>query len=206
MILIAAAHPDDEVIGAGATIAKLAKKEKVTSLIFSQGEKFPFWMDKEEIIRVREKESLKADKILGVSKTIFLRMKDGEVEKEIKKRKKELLDIVKKINPSKIFFHSSKDLHKDHLAVNKFILYAVKKLNLKAKLFAYEVSFWDIFAELKPFTYFDVSLTFAKKIKALEQFKSQSIIISMLKPLIKAKAIYYGKKFNCKFAEIFYRR
>ena len=34
-IFVCAAHPDDEVIGAGGTIAKLSKENNVISIIFS---------------------------------------------------------------------------------------------------------------------------------------------------------------------------
>ena len=56
--LVFAAHPDDEVLGAGGTIAKLSREgEDIISVIFSYGEGSDPLKEPESLIQERVKES-----------------------------------------------------------------------------------------------------------------------------------------------------
>ena len=54
-VLVFSAHPDDEVIGLGGTIKKISKNEDVITIIFSYGDKFPFWRNYDKVMRIRKK-------------------------------------------------------------------------------------------------------------------------------------------------------
>ncbi len=209
-VLVCAAHADDEVIGCGGTIAKLAKKEKVIVLIFSYGSgeagswtSWPPFMSEEELRSRRIYESNKAGVILGVDKTIFLDIvSDIENEFDDEKRK-QVIDLIKKYKPGKIFYHSSKDMHPHHIAVNKIMTSIIKELNYKPDIYTYQVNTFEVDSS-EPRFVFDVSKEFYLKIKAILSFKSQILSLLVLSPIILLKGIIYGKKHGFKFAEYFY--
>jgi len=213
-VLVCAAHADDEVIGVGGTIAKLAEKgEEVVVVIFFYGVNFiarltswPILMPEDELIKIRVKESKEAGKILGVHKTIFLGMRGYNPELEFDMdKKKTLLNLIKKYNPDKVFFHSIKDGHRDHRFVNKVMFEILDELENKPEVYTYQINLFD-FSERDPKVIYDVSKTYKKKFRALECFKSQILWTALLKPMILLKGIYFGKKHNMKFAEYFYPR
>lgn len=217
VIIVFSAHSDDFVIGAGGTIAKYTKEgKKVISIIFSSGEKSHPWMKKKVVQKFRTKEALDASKILGC-KTIFLNLEDQEILSEYKKNntEKELLKIINRHKPIKIFTHSIEDSHlsagkfvgkDDHKAVYRITMELYEKLKFKPEIYVYSI--WNP-VQLKtqwPALYFNISKTFSKKLKALKQFPSQRLnAIYPLSILIFFRAIKNGLKIRKTFAEKFYR-
>ena len=203
-IMVFAAHPDDEVLGVGGTIAKMAGKEEVVTIIFSYGQSWPFWMDKEEVVSIRKKEAKNAAKILGTHRTYFLGLEDGKIKEGFDIEKREYLQtIFKRHKPDKIFYHSEFDGHKDHLAVNRIMNRFVESVKYGGEVFKFEVNLWNWF-KYKPFVIFDISNTFEKKMKALDCFTSQWLWVKPLKVIMEAKAVYYGKQAKCEYGESFY--
>ena len=76
-VLVVAPHPDDDVIGAGGTMALLAQAGKqVFSLYVTDGSSFPQSVSRgtnEQIIALRQKESLAALKAVKAKGGIFLK-------------------------------------------------------------------------------------------------------------------------------------
>src|SRR3989344_3201626 len=111
----------------------------------------------------------------------------------------------KTYNPEKIFTHSETDPHHpgDHKAVYNVVTKAVDSIKKEYDLFTFEV--WNIIPENKPVMYVDVSNYFNTKIKAISIFKSQwfSVILTILPVYI--RAIKYGLKAKCRYAEKFYK-
>ncbi|MDD5182020.1 MAG: PIG-L family deacetylase [Candidatus Nanoarchaeia archaeon] len=206
--LVFAAHADDEVIGAGGTIAKLAETEKVIVVIFSYGADFwgqltswPPMMNPQELIKARVAESQKAGDMLGVSETIFLGIDPSRGIND--EQKKKITDIIKKYNPKRIFYHSIKDGHPDHRAVTRAMNEIVSKLAKKPEVLKYQINLFDVSSK-DPSWIYDISDKYKLKLKALRQFKSQKLWTAPLKPLILLKGVVFGKRSNCKFAEYFY--
>lgn len=206
--LVFAAHADDEVIGVGGTIAKLAATEKVVVVIFSYGADFagrltslPPLMSEQDLIKIRVAESQRAGNILGVSETIFLGI---NLHKGIThEQKKKVADIIKKYEPKRIFYHSIKDGHPDHLAVTKAMNEIISKMKKKPEVLKFQVSLFD-FSSKDPSWIYDVSDVYRLKLNALHQFKSQKLWTIPLTPLTLLKGIVFGRRSNCKFAEYFY--
>ena len=214
--LVCAAHADDEVIGVGGTIAKLAKEgEDVVVLVFFYGTglagrlfSWPPWISEEELTQKRVEESKKAGKILGVKETIFVGMRGGggDIEKEFTPEKKQMiLNIFKKYKPDKVFLHSIKDGHPEHRFVTRVVFDMIDVMDEKPEVFTYQVNLFD-FSEKDSKIIYDVSDTYKKKLKALKCFESQKISITGLEPMILLKGVHLGKKHNMKFAEYFYSR
>jgi len=208
--LIFCAHPDDEIIGVGGTIAKYAKEGKdVIVVIFSYGESSHVWMKKRHTITTRVKEAKEAGKTVGAKRTIFLALRDGMLLKDVKSKKVEgiIKDLVEKYKPNRIFTHSHDDMiFVDHKAVNNVVVKVLKKMRYKGDVYIFDI--WNPITIRKrhaPKMIVDVSDTFKIKEKALGCFKSQSFVIAELKPLIYGRAIKNGIEIGVKFAEKFYK-
>ena len=79
--LIVAPHHDDEVIGCGGTIGKLASAGHTLGVIYLTAgySGLPNTEDREEAVRIRESEARCAGEALGVSDQFFLRRPDREL-------------------------------------------------------------------------------------------------------------------------------
>jgi len=144
-ILVVAAHPDDEILGCGATIAKKIKREKaeVSILILSKGvlsrNKIK---NKHKLINNNLNSAKKANKFLGVKKIKILDFKDNEFDNYTK------LKIIKKIEleinrfkPNTIYTHFNGDLNIDHQVVSECVITATRPVNNSNlnKIFFFEV-------------------------------------------------------------------
>lgn len=207
--IVICAHPDDEIFGAGATIAKYAKEGKETiTIICSAGETSHPWLKDEYKIKMREDESTKAGEIVKTKKTLFLRQKDSKLNTEMEKKsiKAKIKKIIEKEKPKRIFTHSIDDPHPDHRAVFNSVKDILDKMNYNGAIYSFEI--WNIGNFKKrdvPKLYVDVSNTFNLKIKALKQFKSQKGSLISLLPGVYLKSFLAGLHSHCRFAEVFYK-
>jgi N-acetylglucosamine malate deacetylase 1 len=206
-ILIFSAHNDDQIIGAGGTIAKYAKEGKqVFVYIFSFGEKSHPHFHETEIKKVRVKEMHDSDKVLNISQSYFLGLQEGSFPKQFveKKRKEVIVRAIEKHNPTKIFTHSKDDPHPDHRAVNKFIREITREVNYKGELFSFDV--WNPFSirgRDKPKLIVDITTTFQSKVKALKCHESQLTALITMLPSIYARAIFNGLRYGPRYVEKF---
>lgn len=200
-VIVCAAHPDDEVIGMGGTIAKISQTEDVIVVIFSYGDKYPFWEKTGKIIHERMHETKTCEEILGIKKTYYLGLKDLEIRKEEDKAVNKLSKILEKYKPETVFTHTITDGHTDHRAVHRITLAAISKSFIKTQTLTYDISFFNLQKGIK--VVYDITDTFGKKMQALNTIKSQTSIIRLLKPLILLKAVMYGIQNRLKYAEVF---
>ncbi len=202
-ILFLCAHSDDEVIGAGGTIAKYAKNgNKVKVIIFTTGEKIVPWIKEGYIIGKRKKESESVAKHLRYE-IEFLELQEGKISDSDVNLKRHIREKIVEFKPDKIFTHSTQDAHPDHQAINKIVTKVVRGLRRKPKVFTFIV--WNItnpknVAKL----YVDVSDTFNDKIAALQAFKTQKLVVALFYIPIYIKARIAGMQNNCRYAEVFY--
>lgn len=186
-ILVIVAHPDDEVLGCGATISKYAKEgNKVFCLFLGRGKSSRHVVVEkkktEQEQGVLEKEARLAGKILGISKMFFENFPDQQYDTV------PLLDIVKalekiknKTKPDIIFTHHFGDLNFDHQITFKAVLTAFRpvKGETAREIYSFENPSSTEWAMPNRQNYFvpnvfiDVTSTFDKKIKALGAYKSE---------------------------------
>jgi len=204
-VMVFAAHPDDEVIGIGGTLAKLGEDEDIVVVIFSYGQKWPFWLSEREIIRRRVHEAKMAGDIIGVDRTVFLGLSDLKVSDEFNRSTfQNLKKLFNEVKPDKVFYHSIQDGHKDHRFVNRVVEELISRTNVER--YTFEINLWNWFQHKSPIVLFDVTDTWGKKMRAMNQFKSQSIFINILRALVVLKSHYYGDKYGYKYVEVFYKR
>lgn len=207
-IIVFSAHSDDFVLGAGGTIANYAQQRKeVIAVIFSYGEKSHPWLKEKFVRNLRVKETLEAGKILGC-KALFFNLEELNFYDDFQKKSlgKELLAILNKKNPSKIFTHTPDDPHPDHRAVYKITLELYQEITQKPEVYTYAV--WNpiSFRTNYPSLYVNVTKKFSLKLKALRQFQSQKFqaIYPLFIPLL-FRSIKDGFKIRTLFGERFFR-
>jgi LmbE family N-acetylglucosaminyl deacetylase len=216
-IIVFCAHPDDEVIGPGGMLLKYAKEGIQTVVVIcSGGDKSHPHYKKDQLIKLRHKESEQAAKILEVTHLIHLDLPDMRLFSEIQKPEVQntIRDIILKYDPEKIFTHAIDDmLYRDHRAVHDVVLDTAKLLNAtkyarrKHKLELYTFNIWTVNIRKRdaPKLMIDITDEFAFKLKALQCFKSQWAALVQLTPFVYSRALVAGWKKNVKYAEEFYK-
>ncbi len=207
-VVVFCAHNDDNIIGAGGTIAKYHDDGKeIVTVIFSYGEGSHPWFKKKVTVAMRMAESEEAAKILG-EKLTYLGLKDGALSKEIREKgvAEKIGKIISRHRPEKIFTHSEDDPHPDHRAVNKAVLEAVEMAGYRGPVYTFPV--WNI-VSLKerghPKLYVDITETFKRKIAALRAHKSQKLAIYTLSWSVYMRAFLNGLQAESRYAEVFYK-
>jgi LmbE family N-acetylglucosaminyl deacetylase len=204
-ILVFCAHNDDQVIGAGGTLAKYADTgARIKSIIFSFGESSHPHLKSEVIIKTRIEESLTADKIIGGAGVAYLGLKEGKFieECETKKIKDRLRLLIKQEKPDKVFTHSLNDHHPDHRAVARIIESLLP--DIPCSVYTFEI--WTPFRlknRYSPKLVEDISKTFSLKMEAIRAHRSQKIAIANLILSVFFKAILHGISQRCRYAEVF---
>ena len=208
-VLFFCAHNDDQIIGAGGTLAKYAREGKyIVTVILAFGEGSHPWLQKREIIVQRVRESKKADKILGGKELMYFGVQEGRFREDAQKKnlKAKVVKLIQDRRPAKIFTHSIDDPHPDHKAAYYILEEALKQLDYAPEVYTFSV--WNPITIRKrnyPKLFVDISKTFPIKIKALMAHESQKIAVFTLLWNIYRTAIVNGLKHGCKYAEMFIR-
>ena len=181
IVMVIAAHPDDEILGCGGTMAKhSAAGDEVHVIFLAEGltardEKFSSdrWA-KEQAKRTQA--AHQANRVLGVRSVTIHNYPDNRLDSV------DLLDLVKKIEtlkkkirPQIVYTHHAGDVNIDHRRVHDAVIAASRPVpgeSIKTVLF-FEVASsteWRPAASGQPFNpdwFVDISSTLKKKIKAL---------------------------------------
>jgi N-acetylglucosamine malate deacetylase 1 len=191
-ILVVCAHPDDETIGMGGTLKKLAKFETVHVLFLSDGitarrktgyvsspnyEISDTEMKKMQIeIEIRKKHAKRALKLFGVTKTRFLDLPNQELDKiPILKIIKEIEKEIQDTKCTSIFTHHYNDLNIDHRIAYEATITAARPLPWSSvnSIFSFEIpasTDWRKPIKFNPTVYVDISLELKTKLKALKEY------------------------------------
>ena len=209
-VLFLCAHNDDQLIGAGGTIAKYSKEgKKIVTIVFSFGERSNPLEQDIHTRKTRVLESKRAAKVLGEDELYYLALKENNFREEIRTRNihKKIQKIMKRIKPKKIFTHSIDDPHPDHKAVYNFTMDLIEETEYKGDVYSFNI--WNFFINFRkrsqPKLVVDISDTLKQKVEAFDKHKSQWVSILLHKTNIYFQAILYGWQNHVKYAEVFYK-
>lgn len=206
-ILVFSAHNDDQIIGAGGTLAKYTREGiNVTVYVFSFGESSHPHLKRTEIAETRVTECKRSDKVLGITDTVFLGLKEGAFEEDFNRKKlsQRLHHVLLELQPEKIFLHSPDDPHPDHRAVYQIITSLLDELQLAIPVYVYDV--WNPLSlryRDVPKLVVDISQEFSRKLRAFQCHESQFLTMLTMVPTMYFRALFAGIHYGCKYAEIF---
>lgn len=139
--LVIAPHSDDEAIGCGGSILSHLKKGGDVKIIVVQdgsGAESALGLTKEELIEIREKESVTCSKRMGIDAPQFLRY--PRVGDEIVNRlAADLKGIIEDYHPDAIFAPFILDYNYEHSNVSMSLALALESLEMNLQVFSYEV-------------------------------------------------------------------
>lgn len=184
-ILVIVAHPDDEVLGCGGTIAKYANNNEICVAILGEGISSRYAQrekaEKREIVDL-QKQSQKVAKLLGVKKVHFGGLPDNRFGTvpfvDIVKKVEE---VIRKIEPEIIYTHHSGDLNIDHRITFQAVLTATRPgedCSVK-EIYTFEVpsstewSFQKSGSVFAPNVFESISSTIEVKLEALKMYVSE---------------------------------
>ena len=215
-VLVVAAHPDDEVLGCGGTIAKLSPNVDIYTLILGEGITSRDISDEEKKEELKElkKQSEEANKILGVKKVFFENFPDNKFDTvpllDIIKR---IEDYISKIKPDIIYTHHYGDLNVDHRITFNAVLTACRpqENSIVKMIYTFEVlssTEWNNQTQCNifiPNTYIDILKTIDKKLEAMQCYKGEIRDYPHPRSLegMKILAQKRGLEVGLKFAEAF---
>lgn len=215
-ILIVCAHPDDEVLGCGGTVARLVKEGyEVFTLILGEGiTSRDYTRDRnkrEKELEELKKRAYKANDIIGVKEVFLYEFPDNRFDTV------PLLDIIKavekvkkEVEPAMIFTHYAKDLNIDHQVTYKAVITATRPLPEETvkEIYSFEIlssTEWNYPQTFSPDVFFNISNTLGHKQKAMEIYKSELKEFPHPRSLdgIKLNAEYWGMCIGLRYAEAF---
>ncbi len=185
-VLVVAAHPDDEVLGCGGTMARLrAEGHDVKIAILGEGVTSRYrtreQADRSLLCHLREHSRRAAD-ALGVKDLFLYDLPDNRFDTL------PILDVVKIVEeliqqhaPNTIFTHGCADLNVDHHVTHRAVLTATRPIegHCVRNLYAFEIpsstdwSFHRITPCFQPNTFFDIESTIEVKKRALACYEAE---------------------------------
>ena len=219
-VLVIAAHPDDEVLGCGGTIARLYKEGyEVYTAILGEGILSRYYQEgqtkqKQGLVETLRSESQEVSKVLGMKDLFLYDLPDNRFDSV------PLLDVVKiiealvkKIRPKVIYTHNGGDLNIDHTVVHRAVMTATRPASgcpVKA-LYAFEVpsstewSFGQFQRVFTPNVFMDISETMDIKIEAMEMYKSEVRAFPHPRSVevLRATGLKWGSAVGVAYAEAF---
>ena len=196
-VMVIAAHPDDEILGCGATMKRLTNQgHSVKTLLLGKG-------------RPGEEPSpVKANEIVGVTDIIQKEFPDNKFDSV------PLLDIVQSIendilsfSPDIVFTHHYNDLNVDHRITFEAVLTVCRPQKTKTGIYLFFIPSSTDYSgkEFNPIVFSDVKSTIQYKLKALEYYQSELKEYPHSRSLESVTNIskYWGNRIGLEYVEPF---
>lgn len=186
-ILVIAAHPDDEVLGCGGTISRLASEGAAVSiLILAEGltARAEFDPDRDRaLLELHHERARRAGALLGARDVQLAGFPDNRMDTV------PLLDVTQRIEreiarvrPELVFTQHGGDLNIDHVVTFRATMTATRPMagGPVRRLYAYEVgsstewAFQQFEPRFAPQVFFDIEAHLERKIAAMQVYESEA--------------------------------
>src|SRR5271157_3303542 len=186
-VLVVVAHPDDEVLGCGGTMARLAQEgHEVRVAILAEGmtSRSPQreQADPKQLHHLHQQARQAADK-LHVKEVVVASLPDNRLDTvPLLEVVKLVEDLIEKFGPEVIYTHHPGDLNVDHGVVHRAVLTATRPMpgQKVREIFAFEVpsstewAFHQVEPTFRPNVFVDITGTLEAKISALACYESET--------------------------------
>ncbi len=207
-VLIIAPHPDDEVLGAGGVLARLAASDADCriNILYVTRRSTPIW--KTEQVELQEQSFKNIVKLLGAQKYCLDYPDIGLEQVPHRQLNDSIAHVVRQVQPTTAFIPHRGDLNLDHRIVAESSLVALRpKVYPVRRILSYEVlsTTEKSISPFEPNVFYDISDFMNRKIELCETYLSE---INNGDPdrtseNIRAVARNRGIAAGCKFAEAF---
>ena len=211
-VLLVVAHPDDEVLSAGGTIAKHVRRgHEVAVLILSEGVTARYSSDRLALVQKQAKE---VAAILGVSHLQLLDLPDQRLDTlAISDVAAPIEEAIAVIRPDIVYTHWVADVNRDHEVVAEATMVATRPYAApcvrQLLMFESASAGWGashlLHYPFNPSVFEDISTTIDLKVQALELYERE--VRDFPHPRspegLRARAAYWGTKVGLSAAEAF---
>jgi LmbE family N-acetylglucosaminyl deacetylase len=171
-VLVLSPHPDDDAIGCGGTLARLAASGcKITVLYLTDGARGDpsGTYTESQLVELREQEAKAASKVLGIENLIFLRRPDGNLQAD-GDTVAAVRGAISDSKPDLVYLPSFIEglFHHDHLQASVILEKIASEGNNDFACYAYETH-----TPLIPNRLVDITAQAKLKQRAIEQHKTQ---------------------------------
>lgn len=184
-ILVIAAHPDDEVLGMGGTIAKLASQNKEVHLLIVTDGSTSQYKGSENIDKIldsKKQETKKSSDILGIKSIMYGMLPDMKLDATPHIDVNQVIEkAIDAIQPDTVFTHFWGDVNMDHRCVYHSTMVAVRPVVSQCvkEVYCYSVPSSTEWSPAIPQTTFmpnlfvDISKEAPLKYKAMEAYETE---------------------------------
>ncbi len=186
-VLVVAAHPDDEVLGCGGTMARLAEEgHEVRVAILAEGITSRYQereqADQKQLGHLHGNAQQAADKV-GAKELVLCKLPDNRLDTiPLLDIVKLVEDLIEKFRPSVIYTHHSGDLNIDHGVVHRAVLTATRPTPGQGvrEVYAFEVAsstewaFHRLEPLFRPNVFVDIGATLETKVAALACYETEA--------------------------------
>ncbi|MFN7926761.1 MAG: PIG-L deacetylase family protein [Blastocatellia bacterium] len=174
-VLVIAAHPDDELLGCGGTVALHTRaQDHVTSVIVCEGESLRYG---QEGVGQRD-DMLRAARTLGVTDVRALGFPDQRLETvTLTELITPLEKVVRDVRPHIVYCQHGGDINLDHQLLFKALLVATRPTEASIQtIYAFDTASsteWAFPRTFVPDTWVDISATLEQKLEAMACYRSE---------------------------------
>jgi len=211
-VLVLGAHPDDELLGPGGTIAgHVDSGDEVVCVIASEGATTRYGDDS---VAELETSAREAAEILGVADIRFLALPDQQLDAQpILSVIQAVERIVEEVHPEVVYSHHWGDANRDHRVISEATMVACRPIGdrFPASVYLFETpsstewSWPDPNSAFVPNHFVDVTATLERKLEAMARYTTE------VRPpphprspeALRSRAAYWGQTITRPFAEAF---